>query len=418
MKTQALSEVNRALHQTVALVLAGGQGERLYPLTRDRAKPAVPFGGIYRILDFTLSNCLNSGLRKMHVLTQYKSHSLARHLKLAWSHLPSEMGEYVELVPPQQRTADRWYEGTADAVFQNIYLLERERPRYVVILGGDHIYKMDYSAMLAAHIENGADLTIACTEVPRAEATRFGVMGVDDQWRIQRFREKPEDPDPLPTNPELALASMGIYVFNTDRLVREVIENAKQESSHDFGKNIIPRMLATERKVYAFPFRDRNSDSGQYWRDIGTLDSYFDATMDLVAVSPIFNLYDPEWPIRTYQPQAPPAKTVFHGGERQGEVLDSLISNGCIVSGGRVVHSVLSPRVFVHSWAQVEDCVIFDDVEIGRHAQVRRAIIDKDVTIPPGEVIGYDLEKDRQRFTVTENGVVVIPKGMVINEEG
>ncbi|MBI3249462.1 MAG: glucose-1-phosphate adenylyltransferase [Deltaproteobacteria bacterium] len=416
MNTQLLSEVNHALHQTVALVLAGGQGERLYPLTRDRAKPAVPFGGIYRLLDFTLSNCLNSGLRKMHVLTQYKSHSLARHLKLAWSHLPNEMGEYVELVPPQQRTADRWYEGTADAVFQNIYLLERERPRYVVILGGDHIYKMDYSEMLAAHIENGADLTIACTEVPRAEASRFGVMGVDDQWRIRRFREKPEDPDSLPGNPELALASMGIYIFNTDRLVREVIENAKQESSHDFGKNIIPRMLATERKVYAFPFRDRNSHSGKYWRDIGTLDSYFDATMDLVSVSPVFNLYDTEWPIRTYQPQAPPAKTVFHGGERQGEVLDSLIGNGCIVSGGRVVHSVLSPRVFVHSWAQVEDCVIFDNVEIGRHTKIRRAIIDKDVKIPPGEVIGYDLEKDRQRFTVTDNGIVVIPKGMVINE--
>jgi glucose-1-phosphate adenylyltransferase len=414
MNSHLLSDLNRALQHTTALVLAGGQGERLYPLTRDRAKPAVPFGGSYRILDFTLSNCINSGLRKIHVVTQYKSHSLARHVKLAWSHLPSEMGEYVEIVPPQQRLADRWYEGTADAVFQNIYLLERERPQYVLILGGDHVYKMDYSEMIAAHIENGADLTIACTEVPRLDATRFGVMGVDERGRIQRFREKPNDPDPLPGKPDLALASMGVYVFNTERLVREVIDDTKRESHHDFGKNIIPRMIETGRQVYAFPFRDRNGQGESYWRDIGTLDSYFDANMDLVSVHPIFNLYDTDWPIRTYQSQSPPAKTVFRGEERQGEVLDSLISNGCIISGGRVAHSILGPRVFVHSWAQVEDCVVFDNVEIGRHAKVRRAIIDKDVKIPPGEVIGDDLEKDRQRFTVTENGVVVIPKGMVI----
>lgn len=417
MKTQLVSELNRALQRTAAVILAGGQGERLYPLTRDRAKPAVPFGGIYRIIDFTLSNCLNSGLRKIHVLTQYKSHSLARHLKLAWSHLSNEMGEYIEIVPPQQRLSDRWYEGTADAVFQNIYLLERERPQYVLILGGDHVYKMDYSEMIAAHIEKNADLTIACTEVPRLEASRFGVMGVDAQWRIQRFQEKPNNPDPLPNNPDRALASMGIYVFNTERLVREVIEDTKRESHHDFGKNIIPRMLETGRNVYAFPFQDRTSASGNYWRDIGTLDSYFDATMDLVSVSPDFNLYDTEWPIRTYQPQLPPAKTVFRGGERQGEVFDSLVSHGCIISGGRVAHSILGPGVFVHSWAQIEDSIIFENVEIGRSAKIRRAIIDKDVKIPPGEVIGYDLEKDRQRFTVTEHGVVVIPKGMIIDEQ-
>jgi len=406
--------LNNVLKQTTAMILAGGQGERLFPLTRDRAKPAVPFGGIYRIIDFTLSNCLNSGIRKMHVLTQYKSHSLARHIKQAWNLFPSEMDECIDVLPPQQRTAERWYQGTADAIYQNIYTLQQERPQVVLVLGGDHIYKMDYGEMIAAHLERGADLTIACTEVPRVEATRFGVMGVDESWRIHRFQEKPSEPDPIPDNPDYALASMGIYVFNTDALVRELSSDARHDTCHDFGKNIIPHMVRNGERVYAFPFRDRNSGAVKYWRDIGTLDSYFEANMDLVSVSPIFNLYDQDWPIRTYQPQAPPAKTVFRGLERQGEVFDSLVSNGCIISGARVEHSILSPRVFVHSWAHVEDCVVFDDVEIGRHAQVRRTIIDKGVKVPDGEVIGYDLERDRQRFTVTENGVVVIPKGMVI----
>lgn len=410
--------LNNVLRQTLTMILAGGQGERLSPLTRDRAKPAVPFGGIYRIIDFTLSNCLNSGLRKIHVLTQYKSRSLDRHIKQAWNLFPSEMDEYIDVLPPQQRNSAHWYQGTADAIFQNIYTIQMEQPRWVLVLGGDHIYKMDYSEMIAAHLNSAAALTIACTEVPRADAPRFGIVGVDSRWQIHRFREKPPEPDTLPENPEHSLVSMGIYIFNTEALVRELIDDARRESQHDFGKNIIPHMIERGEKVLAFPFRDRNSGATKYWRDIGTLDSYYDASMDLVSVSPVFNLYDAEWPIRTHQPQLPPAKTVFRGEERQGEVLDSLVSNGCIVSGGRVVHSILGPHVFVHSWAQVEDCVVFDDVDIGRRAKVQRAIIDKGVIIPDGEEIGYDLEKDRQRFTVTPNGVVVVPKGMRVESTG
>ncbi len=408
------AQLSRELRRTVAMVLAGGQGERLYPLTRDRAKPAVPFGGIYRIIDFTLSNCINSGIRKIHVLTQYKSYSLDRHIKEAWSIFHSGMGEYIDVIPPQQRADNRWYEGTADALFQNIYTIEMERPELVLILGGDHVYKMDYSEMIAAHVATGADLTIACAEAPLQDATRFGVVTVDAGWRVCEFLEKPPAPQPMPTNADCALISMGIYVFNTSALVREVMEDAKRSSSHDFGRNIIPHMIRSQENVYAFPFRDRSNRAVKYWRDIGTLDSYFDANMDLVSVSPMFNLYDKDWPIRTFQPQAPPAKTVFRGAQRQGEVLDSLVSNGCIISGGRVEHSILSPNVIVHSWTHVQDSVIFDDVEIGRHARIRRTIIDKGAIIGEGEVIGHDLEHDRQRFTVTENGVVVVPKGAVI----
>lgn len=413
----ALFSLSNALKHTTVMILAGGQGERLAPLTRDRAKPAVSFGGNYRIIDFTLSNCLNSGLRKIHLLTQYKSRSLDRHIKQAWNVFTSEMDEYIDVLPPQQRNGERWYDGTADAVFQNIYTLQIEQPQYVIILGGDHVYKMDYSEMLAAHINSRAELTVACTEVPKVDAQRFGVMGVDRDWRIQRFQEKPLDPDCLPDNPDSAIASMGIYIFNTTILIRELLHNARQTESHDFGKDVIPRMVRSGERVMAFPFRDRNSGASKYWRDIGTIDSYYEAHMDLIAVSPVFNLYDQDWPIRTYQVQAPPAKTVFRGPDRQGEVLDSLVCNGCIISGARVEHSILGPRVFVHSWAHVEDSVVFDDVEIGRYAKIRRAIIDKNVKIPAGAVIGYDLERDRQRFTVTDNGVVVIAKGSVIDEE-
>jgi glucose-1-phosphate adenylyltransferase len=410
----SVHDLSEALRRTVAMVLAGGQGERLSPLTRDRAKPAVPFGGTYRIIDFTLSNCINSGIRRMHVLTQYKSYSLDRHLKQAWHFLQGEMGEYVDVIPPQQRSVERWYQGTADALFQNIYTLEMEHPELVLILGGDHVYKMDYSEMIAAHLESGADLTVACTEVPLHEATRMGVMAVDADWRVRRFEEKPPAPQSMPGNDAAALVSMGIYVFNTAVLVREASSDAARDSHHDFGKDIIPDMVRRGCKVVAFPFRDRNRKTVKYWRDIGTLDSYFEANMDLVAVNPIFNLYDSEWPIRTYQHPGPPAKTVFRGPERQGELLDSLVSNGCIISGARVEHSILGPRVFVHSWAHVEDSVVFEGVEIGRHARVRRAIIDKGVHIPDGDTIGYDLDKDRRRFTVTDSGVVVIPKGQLI----
>jgi len=409
--TSRSPSLESVLRNTVAMILAGGQGERLHPLTRDRAKPAVPFGGIYRIIDFTLSNCVNSGIHKIHALTQYKSYSFDRHVKQAWNIFHGDRGEYLDVIPPQHRSVERWYQGTADAVFQNIYTLDMERPELVLVLGGDHVYKMDYSEMIAAHVEAGADLTVACTEVPLDDAHRFGALGVRDDWRIETFREKPEAPTPIPGNPDCALVSMGIYVFNTEVLVRELIRDARADSRHDFGKDIIPAMIASGRRVLAFPFRDRNHQRVKYWRDIGTLDSYYDANMDLVAVSPIFNLYDRDWPIRTGQHCGPPAKTVFRGPERQGEVLDSLVSPGCIISGARVEHSILGPGVFVHSWARVEECVVFGNVEIGRHAQVRRAIVDKDVRIHDGQRIGYDLARDRERFAVTDNGVVVVAKG-------
>lgn len=411
LRAPSAPQLSMALQRTVAMVLAGGQGERLSPLTRDRAKPAVPFGGIYRIIDFTLSNCINSGLRKVHVLTQYKSYSLDRHIKQAWSFLQNEMNEYIDVIPPQLRSVERWYRGTADALFQNIYTIGMERPDYVLILGGDHVYKMDYSEMLAAHIAAGADLTVACTEVTLDQARRMGVMSVDEAWRIRGFDEKPPAPQAIAGSPDAALASMGVYIFSTAALVREVTSDANGETHHDFGRDIIPAMVQRGLNVRAFPLRDRGSSSPIYWRDIGTIDSYYDANMDLVAVTPVFNLYDSAWPIRTYQPQAPPPKTVFRGVERQGEVLDSLVSNGCIISGARVEHCILGARVFAHSWAHVADSVVFEDVEIGRQARIRRAIIDKGVCIPPGTVIGYDHDADRARFTVSEGGVVVIPKG-------
>ena len=404
---------SQLLEQTVAVVLAGGEGQRLYPLTRDRAKPAVPFGGIYRVVDFTLSNCVNSGIRRIHVVTQYKSSSLDRHIKQAWSIFANEMGEYIDVLPPQKRSVERWYEGTADALFQNIYMLQQERPEVVLILSGDHVYKMDYSEMIAAHLTSGADVTVACTEAPLDAATRMGVLAVDAQGYVRRFDEKPVCAESMAGNPDAALVSMGIYVFSTATLIREVTRVVGSDGNHDFGRDILPSMVRRGNTVMAFPFRDRNSGAVNYWRDIGTLDSYFEAHMDLVAVSPIFNLYDTEWPIRTYQHQGPPAKTVFRDEDRKGEVLDSLVSSGCIISGARVEQSVLGPGVFVHSWAHLDACVAFENVDIGRHAKIRRAIIDKDVNIPDGERIGFDLDRDRQRFTVTDNGVVVIPKGHV-----
>jgi glucose-1-phosphate adenylyltransferase len=395
----------------LTLILAGGKGTRLEPLTRDRAKPAVPFGGLYRIVDFTLSNCINSNLRRILVLTQYKARSLDRHLAAGWSFLPRELDEYVEVLPPQQRIDENWYKGTADAIYQNIYTIEKADPRYVLILAGDHIYKMDYGGMIRAHVERGADLTIGCITVPRQEATGFGVMHVDADDRVVRFVEKPRDPPGLPDAPDQALASMGIYVFSARVLYDLLCQDATQaDSGHDFGKNIIPPILGTHR-VYAYRFRDENRKEVAYWRDVGTLDAYYQANMDLIEVDPVLNLYDRDWPIRTYQPQLPPPKFVFSDHTRRGEALDSMVCQGCIISGGHVRRSILSPNVRVNSFARVEDSILFDGVNVGRHARIRRAIVDKEVNIPPHTTVGYDLEHDRQRgFQVTEQGVVVIAK--------
>ncbi len=400
--------------RVLALVLAGGKGERLDPLTRDRAKPAVPFGGVYRIVDFTLSNCINSNIRRIILPIQYKCASLNRHLRDGWTFLSSALGEFIEPIPPQQRIGDQWYSGTADAVYQNLYEVEKHEPDLVLILAGDHIYKMDYSQMIRFHRERNADVTVAAVEVPRKEASGFGVVATDEEHRIRGFLEKPEDPPAIPGQPDLAFASMGIYVFNAKFLTDALEADAADEkSSHDFGRNILPKVIHTHR-VFAFAFADENKKAAKYWRDVGTIDAYYQANMDLIAVSPEFNLYDPEWPIRTYQPQAPPPKFVFaqeYPGGRLGIALDSLVSPGCIVSGGRVQNSILSPNVRINSYAEVKESILFERVTVGRHARIRRAIVDKDVTIPEGMEIGFDLEADARRFVVSDGGIVVISKG-------
>ncbi len=413
---QAARGIESPLQQTLVMVLAGGQGERLYPLTKDRAKPAVPFGAVYRIIDFALSNCLNSGMRRILVLTQYKSLSLQRHIQETWGLFNPTLGEYVDVIPPQQRNVKRWYQGTADAIFQNIYMLEQERPRWVVILGGDHIYKMDYGKMLQFHIENNADLTVSCTKVPVAEAARLGVAATDETNRITGFVEKPKNPPTIPGDPEHSYASMGLYIFSTDMLVRRVIEDVKQDTEHDFGKNIIPKMVRGGDRVFAYPFVDENrNESGElYWRDIGTIASYYEANMDLVSKSPRFNLYDDQWPIRRRSQPGPPTKTISYEPDRPVVATDSLLSTGSIISGATVERCIVGPRCYIHSWAHVSDSILFDDVEIGRNCRIRRAIIDKHVKIPPGTVIGYDPIEDRKRFTVSEDGIVVISKSMIL----
>ena len=403
------------MRRVVALVLAGGKGARLEPLTRDRAKPAVPFGGIYRIIDFALSNCINSGLRRMLVLTQYKAASLDRHLNLGWRFLCRELDEFIDVLPPQQRIDEHWYQGTADAVYQNIYSIEKTRPDYVLILAGDHIYKMDYSDVVQDHIDHQADCTIGCIPVELKQGSQFGVMQVDETNRVRKFSEKPANAEPMPDDPTRCLASMGIYVFNANFLFDQLCRDATiTESAHDFGKDIVPSIIHTHR-VRAFPFRDRNSGNSRYWRDVGTLDAYYEANMDLVAVEPQLNLYDEAWEIRTYHPPLPPPKFVFaqFGGPnpRAGMALDSMICAGSIISGGRVERSILSPNVRVNSWAHVQDSILFEGVTVGRHSKIRRAIIDKGVVVPEGTTVGYDLELDRARgFTVTETGIVAIGK--------
>jgi glucose-1-phosphate adenylyltransferase len=397
----------------LTMILAGGKGTRLEPLTRERAKPAVPFGGLYRIIDFTLSNCINSNLRRILVLAQYKARSLDRHLAAGWGFLSRELDEYVEVLHPQQRIDETWYKGTADAIYQNIYTIEKADPRYVLILAGDHIYKMDYGEMIRSHIERSVDLTIGCITAQRKEASGFGIVGVDKDDRITSFVEKPKDPPPLPDNPNLCLASMGIYVFTAKVMYELLLADAgSDKSDHDFGRNIIPSILDTQR-VFAFRFRDRNRKKEPYWRDVGTLDAFYQANMDLVDIDPVLNLYDREWPIRTYQPQLPPPKFVFSDEgywehARRGEAHDSMVCQGCIISGGRVRKSILSSNVRVNSYSLVENSILFDSVDIGRHSKIRNAIIDKGVRIPANSTVGYDLEEDRRRFTVTDNGVVVI----------
>ena len=400
------------LRGALTLILAGGQGERLYPLTKKRSKPSVPFGGVYRIIDFTLSNCLNSGLRKIYVLTQYRSLSMDKHIRLGWNIFNHDNNEFIFTVPPQQHFIGSWYRGTADAVFQNIDLLEEERPRHVVILSGDHIYKMNYELMLEAHEEREASVTIGVVRVPAADARRFGVIQSDENWRVTGFVEKPEKPEEM-TDGNHLFVNMGVYVFSTTDLVRAVIDDAKQDTEHDFGRNILPALVTSGTKVYAYPFLDENRKESQYWRDIGTIDSYYEASMDLVAVSPSFNLYDPEWPIRTLQPQLPPAKMIFESivEERVGAGYDSIVSSGCILSGGRVRRSILSPNVRVRSYIEVVDSILMENVEISRRCRLRRVIVDEGVHIPEGTQVGLSLKEDRSRFTVSEQGVVVIPSG-------
>jgi glucose-1-phosphate adenylyltransferase len=397
--------------KVLAMVLAGGRGERLYPLTRDRAKPAVPFGAIYRIIDFTLSNCLNSDIRRIYALTQYKSTSLHRHIQFGWNILSAPLGEFVEAIPAQQRIDEHWYQGTADAIFQNIYTIQQERPDLILILSGDHIYKMDYRKMIDFHVEKKADLTVGAIRMDRRLSREFGVIQVNEDWQVVGFEEKPEEPKTIPGDPDGILASMGVYVFPTEILVRRLIEDARSDSTHDFGRDIIPAMIYKDR-VFAFDFRKGDRGGAGYWRDVGTLDAYFEATMDLVSVTPQLNLYDPQWPIFTYQSPYPPAKTVLEEEGRMGTAINSILSSGCIISGGSVKRSVLSPRVGVHSYAEVEDSILLEGVDVGRHAKIRRTIIDKDVQIPPNMKIGYDLDEDAKRFTVTGSGIVVVPRGI------
>ncbi len=415
MSMQQQRYVSRLTKDTMALVLAGGRGSRLYELTDWRAKPSVYFGGKSRIIDFPLSNCINSGIRRVGVLTQYKAHSLIRHLVHGWTDFRAELNEFVDVLPASQRTSNAWYEGTADAIYQNLDIIREQHPKYVAILSGDHIYKMDYGEMLAYHVENDADMTVSCLEVPIAEAAgAFGVMTVDTENRILKFDEKPEHPTPVPDNPELTLASMGNYIFNTDFLFEQLIKDANDpDSEHDFGKNLIPGIIK-DHSIFSYPFRDPKTDKPAYWRDVGTLDAYWEANMELITVNPELNLYDRDWPILTRQVQLPPAKFVFSEKNRRGMALDSMVSGGCIISGAELKGSLLFNGVHMHSYAEVTDSVILPDVDIGRGCKINKAIIDAYCRIPPETEIGVNHDDDRERgFRVTENGVVLVTPDML-----
>jgi glucose-1-phosphate adenylyltransferase len=412
---------NRTLaRRTLALVLAGGRGSRLMDLTNNRAKPAVHFGGKFRIIDFALSNCLNSGMRRIGVITQYKSHSLLRHLQRGWSFMRNEMNEFVDLLPAQQRVnEEQWYQGTADAIYQNLDIIRNSTPPdYVVVLAGDHIYKMDYSIMLADHVESGRGATVGCIEVSREEAKGFGVMAIDENRHITAFVEKPADPPPMPGNPEMSLASMGIYIFSADYLYRLLEEDADDpKSSHDFGKDIIPRAVA-DGQALAHPFGmsaiANPPYSRPYWRDVGTVEAYWAANLDLASITPELNMYDGDWPIWTYQEQLPPAKFVHNEADgRRGEAVNSLVSGGCIVSGARVLHSVLFSNVLVRSWSQIENAVVLPDVQINRHCRIKNAVIDRRCKLPEGLVVGEDAELDAKRFYRSPNGVVLVTRDML-----
>jgi len=401
------------MRKVLTFIMAGGKGQRLWPLTRDRAKPAVPFGGVYRIIDFPLSNCLNSGLRRIYVLTQYKSASLERHIRLGWNILSSELGEYIEVLPAQQRIGDVWYRGTADAIYQNIYVIKMEEPDEVLILAGDHIYKMNYYQMIDFHRQVKADLTLAVVRMQKKkQMSHLGIVRFDGENRITGFQEKPETGNSQKSG--FVYASMGIYVFKKESLINILQENITQDNSHyDFGKDIIPKMLKEDLRVYAYNFIDKDEKKARYWRDIGTIDAYYEANMDLVTHPPIFNLYDKNWPIRTYQEQFPPAKTVFGNAEDTGKaglVLNSLISGGCIISGKRLERSILSYNVRIDNDSQVTDSILMEGVNVERKVKIKRAIIDKDVNVPSGMVIGYDSKEDKQHFFISDSGIVVVAK--------
>jgi glucose-1-phosphate adenylyltransferase len=405
------------MEKLLTMIMAGGKGERLYPLTKEKAKPAVTFGGTYKIIDFTLSNCLNSGIHRIYLLTQYSNASLDKHIRLAWNIFRHELGEFLDNIPPQKLNVDWWYRGTADSIYQNINILERERPHRVLILSGDHLYKMDYRKMLDFHEAVHSDVTIACVELSVEKSREMGIVAVDESYRVVGFQEKPARPKPLPHDPTKALVNMGVYIFNTELLVREVIYDAKQDSQHDFGRNILPR-LYKKHNVYAYNFRDEQKQESKYWRDVGTLDSYYEANLELLEEKPVFDLYAQEWPIRTYQEQAPPAKILASATgskPRRGEASNSLIPNGCVITNAQVRHSVLSPFVNVDNHALVEDAIILRGAHIGHHARIRKAIIDEEIAVPPHYSIGFDLKEDAKRFSVTEQGVVVVPQGTILD---